>query len=186
MIIFTSDHGENLGDHGMYLKGPYFYENNVNIALIVSCPSSVEGGRVSNALVELVDLAPTICDAAGIPIYEGMQGKSLWGLLTGNTQLDEHRESVYSEYYNSNINHRDPLTFSTMICNGRYKLVKVYDRTNKIECRGELYDLNDDPTETINRYYEDEYKDIRIRMLELMCDRMVETCDPLPIRRACW
>ena len=186
MIIFTSDHGENLGDHGMYLKGPYFYENNVKVPLIIAYPSVIQGGRTSNALVELVDLAPTICNASGIPVYEGMQGKSLWELLTGKKPLDEHRASVYCEYYNSNINHRNPLAFSTMVSDGRYKLVKVHDRNNEIECRGELYDLEEDPTETINRFYDNEYKDVKIKMLELMCDRMAETCDPLPLRRAFW
>lgn len=186
MIIFTSDHGENLGDHGMYLKGPYFYENNVHVPLIITYPSVIEGGRTSNALVELVDLAPTICNATGIPVYEGMQGKSLWKLLSEEASADKHRDSIYCEYYNSNINHRNPLAFGTMVYDGKYKLVKIHDKNNEIKCKGELYDLEKDPAETTNRFYDAEYKDIKIRMLELMCDRMVETVDPLPLRRAYW
>lgn len=186
MIIFTSDHGENLGDHGMYLKGPYFYENNVHIPLIISYPKKIKGGRESDALVELVDIAPTICDAAGIAPEPGMQGRSLWQMLCGEKPLDEHRSSVYSEYYNSNIKHRDPLAFDTMVFDGRYKLVKVHDRDGEQKIIGELYDLQTDPNETVNLYEDPDYIEIKAKMLALMCDRMAETCDPLPERLAEW
>ncbi|MEG0942568.1 MAG: sulfatase-like hydrolase/transferase [Angelakisella sp.] len=186
LIIFTSDHGENLGDHGMYLKGPYFYENNVHVPLIMACPSQIPSGRVSDALVELVDLAPTICDAANIPCEPGMQGRSLWPLLTGSAELNHHRDSVYCEYYNANIKHRNPLAFTTMVFDGRYKLVRVHDRSKTVDCLGELYDLAVDPTETINCFQSPDYQNVKIQMLELMCDRMAETCDPLPVRKACW
>lgn len=186
LIIFMSDHGENLGDHGMYLKGPYFYDNNVRVPLIIAWPSVIEGGRETDALVELVDIAPTLCEALGIQPYEGMQGKSLWSLLKGQSPLDSHRESVYCEYYNANIKHRNPLAFDTMVCDGRYKLVKVHDRNHEMTCKGELYDLALDPGETVNRYDDPAYADIKTRMLEIMCDRMAETCDPLPTRKAFW
>jgi len=133
-----------------------------------------------------VDLAPTLCDALGIETYEGMQGKSLWSLLKGQTPVDSHRDSVYCEYYNSNINHRNPLAFDTMVCDGRYKLVKVHGCEDEIKCKGELYDLEADPSETVNRYDDPAYSSVKIRMLEIMCDRMAETCDPLPVRKAFW
>ncbi len=186
LILFHSDHGENLGDHGMYLKGPYFYENNIHVPLIIAYPSKIKGGRTSDALVELVDLAPTICDAAGIPREPGMQGASLWPMLIGQAPLDHHRSSVYCEFYNSNINHRNPLAFDTMVFDGRYKLVRVHDKRDEIQCEGELYDLLLDPSETVNRYDDPEYLAIKARMLGMLCDRMAETCDPLPVRKACW
>ncbi|HOP10909.1 MAG TPA: sulfatase-like hydrolase/transferase [Oscillospiraceae bacterium] len=186
MIIFMSDHGENLGDHGMYLKGPYFYENNIRVPLIIAYPSVIPAGRVSDALVELIDLAPTLCDAAGVDIEPGMQGKSLWPLLTGNAPLDVHRESVYCEYYNANVNHCNPQAFDTMVCNGNYKLVRVHDETGVVKNLGELYDLQNDPNETVNLYHQPEYAQVKSEMLELMCDRMAQTCDPLPVRKAFW
>ena len=94
------------------LKGPYFYENNVHVPLIISWPGKIPEGRRSRALVELTDLAPTLCEAAGIAPYEGFQGKSFWKLLTGEAELHLHRSSVYSEYYNSNINHRNPVSYT--------------------------------------------------------------------------
>lgn len=185
LIIFTSDHGESLGDHGLYLKGPYFYESAVHVPLIVACPGKIPAGGVNQALVELVDLPETICDAVKIPVYEGMQGRNLWNLLCSDGQ-QEHRRSVYSEYYNCNINHRNPLAFATMVYDGRYKLVKVHDRDDAQKCKGELYDLKMDPGEHNNLYYQEAASKEKIRMLELLADRMAETCDPLPIRRAYW
>ena len=197
LIIFTSDHGESLGDHGMYLKGPYFYDCNVRVPLIISCPSLIKPGMVSPALVELVDLAPTLCEAAGITADTGMQGRSLWPMLTGNAPADSHRGSVYCEYYNANINHRDPLAFTTMVRDDRYKLVRVHDRDKhdrdkkdkkdkKQSAVCELYDLESDPSETFNQADNPEYAAVKMRMLELMCDRMAETCDPLPFRKSFW
>ena len=186
LILFHSDHGENLGDHGMYLKGPYFYENNIHVPLIVSMPGTVLQGKRSAALVELADLAPTLCEAAGLPSYEGFQGKSFWKLLTGEKQEDFHRDSIYCEYYNSNINHRHPLAFATCVCDGRYKLVKVHQRRGEEGCKGELYDLSEAPLERNNHYEDAAFSEVKTRLLELMCDRMAQTCDPLPARKASW
>ena len=74
IVIFTSDHGEMLGDHGIYLKGPYFYEPAIRVPLIISGPGMLNNGEISNALVELVDLAPTLLEASGLERYTGMQG----------------------------------------------------------------------------------------------------------------
>src|SRR5699024_10088251 len=90
IVIFMSDHGEMLGDHGIYLKGPYFYEQAVNVPLIISLPGTVQENKRSKALVELVDLAPTLLEACGIDKYEAMQGKSLWSLVVGSSDLDFH------------------------------------------------------------------------------------------------
>ncbi len=66
LILFHSDHGENLGLRHVP-EGAYFYENNVHVPLIISWPARIPGGRRSRALVELTDLAPTLCEAAGLP-----------------------------------------------------------------------------------------------------------------------
>ncbi len=129
LVIFTSDHGEMLGDHGIYLKGPFFYEPAVHVPLIISWPGVVESGRCSG-LVELVDLAQTLLDAAGVPHHPGMQGRSLWPVLrgTGPGRVDDalrttrHRDSVYCEYYNALGSHRNPTAQMTMVRTRRYKI----------------------------------------------------------------
>lgn len=184
LIIFGSDHGEHLGDHGMYLKGPCFYESDVHVPLIMSHPTKLPKGVELNQLVELVDIAPTLCQMTGIDIPESMQGKSLCALL--NQETTEHRKTVYSEYYNSGFNIDGKGAFVTMLYDGRYKLIKIHDKEDDYEIVGELYDLQEDPDETYNQYYNPEYVDIKIRLFEKMTDRMAETCDPMPTKKCPW
>ncbi len=181
LVIFTSDHGEMLGDHGIYMKGPHFYEPAVHVPLVVSFPASVRGGRRSPALVELVDLAQTLCDAGRIDHHPGMQGKSLWPMLAGDVPLDRHRDDVYCEYYNALTSHTDPKAFATMVRTARHKLVAYHG----IE-PGELYDLEADPNETRNLWDDREHVSLKVEMLKRLCDRMAETVDPLPRREGLW
>ncbi|WP_222429919.1 sulfatase family protein [Paenibacillus cremeus] len=181
IIIFMSDHGEMLGDHGIYWKGPYFYEELVRVPLMIAWPGKVAGGRRSKALVELVDLAPTLLEASSLPLYPGIQGRSLWSLLTGETELNKHRDSVYCEYYNAQPWHPELPPQCTMVFDGRYKLVRVHSAGE-----GELYDLLLDPKEHRNLYHYPYYGKEKLRLLELLTDRMAWTVDPLPERLAEW
>lgn len=178
IVVFQTDHGEMLGDHGIYLKGPYFYEPAVRVPLIVSWPGTLEPGRRSRALVEYADLAPTLLDAAGLPRQPGMQGRSLWPLLTGAADLHRHRDDVYCEYYNAMPWH-GPAAQATMVRTGSHKLVAVHGQDT-----GELYDLRDDPPERHNRWYDPELAEVKTDLLRRLCDRMAWTVDPLPAREA--
>jgi len=181
LVIFTSDHGEMLGDHGIYLKGPFFYEPAIHVPLIVSMPGIVQPGRKSPALVELGDLAATVLDAAGLPHHPGMQCKSLWPMLAGESETDHFRDDVYCEYYNAMPWHEVPPAHLTMARSDRYKLVVAHGLGS-----GELYDLQEDPRETRNRWNDEEFAGIKTDMLIRMCDRMAWTVDPLPLRRGAW
>jgi arylsulfatase len=181
MVIFTSDHGEMLGDHGIYWKGPYFYEPAVRVPLIVRWPGVIPAGRRSGALIELSDLAPTILEAAGAERPVGMQAQPFWRLLTGESELHEHREDLYSEYYNAMPWHREPTAQVTMVRTRRHKLVAAHGTGT-----GELYDLEDDPNETRNLWNDPESVDLKLAMYERLADRMAFTVDPLPVRQADW
>jgi len=76
------------------------------------------------------------------------------------------------------------MVFDTMVFNGRYKPVKVHKTEQDQTCGGELYDLQADPLETVNRHNDAEYRDIKIKLLKLVCDRKAQTCGPLPLRKA--
>ena len=91
IVIFMSDHGEMLGDHGQYWKGPYFYEQLIHVPLIISCPGVIKCGLRSSALVELVDISATLLDLCGKPVPGYMQGKSLAGILTGEKDKSYHK-----------------------------------------------------------------------------------------------
>lgn len=175
IVIFCSDHGEMLGDHGMYLKGPHFYEPAIRVPLIMSCPGLIRRGRFTG-LVELVDLAPTLLAAAGLDPWPGMQGHSLWPLLTAGREGEGGRADVYCEHYNASDH---PRVYATMVRTKRYKAVRYHGMP-----MGELYDLHTDPTETVNLWDDHGSREIRATMLERLCDRMAWTVDPLPIRQA--
>lgn len=181
IVIFMSDHGEMLGDHGLYLKGPYFYEPAIHVPLIISYPGTIAADIRSTALVELVDLAPMLLEAANLESYAGMQGQSIWNLLTGQADAHHHREDVYCEYYNAMPWHRDPLPQFTMIRTHQHKLVVAHGLES-----GELYDLGNDPAETQNQWANPEFMPVKMTLYQRLCDRMAWTVDPLPAREADW
>jgi arylsulfatase len=181
LVIFMSDHGEMLGDHGLYLKGPYFYEPLIRVPLILSWPGKIAPGQTSDALVELMDLAPTFLDAAGLDRSSGMQGRSLWPLLTGQTSPDHHHDDIYCEYYNAMPWHREPTAQATMIRTADHKLVVMHSLDT-----GELYDLQRDSGETVNRWDDPAYQTLKGELLLRLCNRMAWTVDPLPARVAAW
>lgn len=159
LIIFMSDHGEMNGDHGLYWKGAYFYEALVHVPLIMSCPSLIKQGLRSNALVELVDIAPTILELAGYEVPFFMQGKSLAGILTGKADPDYHKDSVYCEYYHCMKGCHDDI-FATMYYDGRYKIVNYHGKDF-----GELYDHQNDPNEFENLWDNPDYAQLKAELI---------------------
>lgn len=178
IVIYMSDHGEMLGDHGIYLKGPYFYDCMMRVPLIIRWPGKYKAGLRSDALVEMVDLAPTLLDAAGVPIQSGVQGRSLTPVLTG--QAPSHRDSVYSEHFDSSFLY-DPPPMAACVRTDRHKL-SYYHNLGV----GELYDLQKDPGEVHNLWTSTTTRDVRQEMMEKLTGRMIETVDPLPERKTLW
>jgi len=181
IVIFMSDHGEMLGDHGIYLKGPHFYDPAVHVPLIMSYPGKMPENRRIHDMVELVDLAPTLLEAVGLPIYKGMQGKSLWPLINGSAEKTPHRTDVYSEFYDAAWPHDGEGARATMLRTENHKMVVYHGKD-----LGELYDLEKDPNETTNLWNDSNYESIKLDLFKRLCDRMVETIDPLPVREAIW
>jgi arylsulfatase len=176
LVIYTSDHGEMLGDHGIYLKGPHFFDPVVRVPLIISGPGVMP--RASGAFVELVDVAPTICDLAGVAQHPGMQGRSLAPLLHGHT--NEHRDDAFCEFMHSNFTY-DPPAHASMVRTRTHKLVRYHGSDE-----GELYDLQRDPEERRNLWQDSEATVIRQDLLLRLMERMAQTLDPLPVQEAAW
>lgn len=179
LVIFMSDHGEMLGDHGIYLKGPYFYEELIRVPLIMRWTGKIPAGQRVSSLIELVDLAPTLLDAAGVAPYKGMQGKSLLPLLRGDSAAVE-RDDVYCEFCNANFSYT-PLAHTTMVRTRRYKLTAAHAQDT-----GELYDLQADPGEHRNLWSDPAMLPVRAQLLQKLCDRLAFAADPLPERTAPW
>jgi arylsulfatase len=177
LIVFTSDHGEALGDHGLTQKGCRFYDGLVRVPLLFSWPGTVKEGLVSDALVELTDVMPTLMEAVGLPIPEGTQGRSLLPLLTGAAPPGQHRDFVRSEYYDAvALPHH---TYGTMYRDRRWKLV-VYHGIDA----GELYDLQDDPHEHANLWDspEPEHQARKLELMKRSFDASVQAMDYGPRR----
>ena len=175
IVIFMSDHGEMLGDHGLVLKGCRFYEGAVRVPLAISWPGHFEEGLVSDALVELTDIYPTLMEAAGQPIPTGTQGKSLTPILTGAPPPDDHRDFVWSEFIDA-INQPDG-TRAFMYRDRRWKLVTYHG--NGI---GELYDLKADPDEFEDLWDDPQYAAIKADLLTRSFDALVTRMDTGPER----
>jgi arylsulfatase A-like enzyme len=183
IVIFMSDHGEMLGDHGIYLKGPYLYDCAIRVPLIVSWPGHFKAGLRSDALVELVDLVPTLLDSIGMPIPRRVQGRSFFNLCTGKAAPHEHRDFVYAEDYNSLIGHRSckPRPYVTMIRTRTHKISVVHGME-----LGELYDLEKDRDEVENLWDNPSHQDVKYQLMKRCFDASVFTMEPMPERVAGW
>src|SRR5699024_7177490 len=120
IVVFTSDHGEMLGDHQLMLKGPFMYDCAVKVPLIVRWPGVSQPASRRPELVQWVDLAPTFLEAAGLPIPDPIQGTSLVPLISGTDV--SWRDWALCQYRNSGNPYSEPVHV-TMLRHGRYKLV---------------------------------------------------------------
>jgi arylsulfatase len=175
VVIFTSDHGEALGDHGLTQKGCRFYEGLVRVPLIWSMPGTVQQGLVSEALVELTDIMPTLMELAGLPVPAETQGRSLLPILTGQQDPAHHRDFVRSEYYDA-VQLPDH-TFATMYRDRRWKLVVYHGHEI-----GELYDLQADPHEHDNLWHDPTRQAVKLELLKRSFDATVRAMDYGPRR----
>ncbi len=174
LVIFMSDHGEMLGDHGLLLKGPHFYEEAVRVPLVLRWPNHFREGLKAEGLVELIDLAPTLLECAELPEEPRMQGRSLKKVLTGDADPANFREYVYSEYLNAWTH---PDAYATMVRTRDEKIV-VYHGSEP----GELYDLSADPDEFKNLWDDKSQIERKARLLKTACDAIAFTADPHPPR----
>lgn len=175
IIIFMSDHGETLGDHGLLLKGCRFYEGLVRVPLIVSWPGHFLEGRRRQAMVELLDIAPTLLEAAGVTIPARMQGRSLMQLLKDPGADDHHRDFVRCIYFQALSPFWDRQfngTYASMFRDDRYKLVVFHGHEI-----GELYDLEVDPDEFVNLWDEPNQVGTKMRLLQKSFDAMALATD---------
>jgi len=145
IVIYTSDQGFFLGDHGLFDKR-FMYEESIRMPFLVRWPAEIKPGTVSNAMGLNVDFAPTFLDVAGLPASPEMQGKSLRAVLRGRTPPD-WRTSMYYRYYHDPGDHntRAHLGVRTQ----RYKLIYFWKKD-----QWELFDLANDPQEMHNLYGE--------------------------------
>ncbi len=143
IVIYTSDNGFFLGDHGWFDKR-FMYEESLRVPLLVRYPGHVRPGSVSKSLVINADFAPTFLDYAGVTVPEDMQGRSVRPILAGSEPAD-WRKSIYYHYYEFPQPHH--VYPHIGVRTQQYKLVYYYTLKE-----WELFDLRKDPRELKNLY----------------------------------
>ena len=157
VVVYSSDQGFYLGDHGWYDKR-WMYEPSLRMPLIVRWPGVTAPGTESEAMVQNLDYAETFLDMAGAPIPGDMQGRSLVPLLRGE-EPEDWRNEIYYHYYEFPSIHRVARHYG--IRGERYKLIRYYQFDE-----WELFDLLEDPDERVNVYDDPAYARVRARMEE--------------------
>jgi arylsulfatase A-like enzyme len=152
LVVYTSDQGFYLGEHGWFDKR-FIYEESFKTPLLARWPGVIEPGSASDQMVQNLDFAQTILDAAGIAAPSEMQGESLVPLLRGEEQ-EWDREAVYYHYYEYPAVHMVKRHYG--IVTREYKLAHFYYDVDEWE----LYDRMKDPLEMLNVYDDPEYADI--------------------------
>ena len=152
IVIYTSDQGFYLGEHGWFDKR-FMYNESFKTPLMVRWPNEINAGTTSDELVQNLDFAQTFLEAAGINIPNDMQGESLMPLLTNNGEK-WNRKSVYYHYYEYPAEHAVKRHYG--ISTKKYKLIHFYHDIDEWE----LYDILKDPKEMNNIYDESKYAKI--------------------------
>ncbi len=166
LIIFMSDNGFLHGEHGLIDKR-CMYEESITVPMIVHCPEIVPAGRRSQRLVLNIDIAPTILDAAGLPVLEAVQGASFLPLARGeNTPW---RDAIFYEYFWERPFVQTPTVLG--VRTERYK----YCWYHGVFDLDELYDLKEDPHEMRNLIDDPDHFEVRLEM-ERRLRELVKKC----------
>jgi arylsulfatase A-like enzyme len=168
IVVFTTDHGHFLGQHGLRLKAIHHYEDLLRLPFIVRCPGRVPAGVVSNDLQNLVDLPRTFLHGAGVPVPCHLQGVNEWPSWEGRGPV--RTVSITENHHGNRQFH-----MHTMVTD-RYKITLHRDSEE-----GELFDLQEDPGEIRNLWKEASARDLRARLVEqFFRERMAEEPMQMP------
>lgn len=152
IVVYTSDQGFYLGEHGWFDKR-FMYEESLRTPLLMRYPKEIKAGVKINQMVQNLDFAPTFLDYAGITPPEEMQGMSFRNIV--NQKTTRWRDAIYYTYYEYPSVHMVKRHYG--IRTKRYKLIHFYYDIDEWE----LYDLEKDPDEMMNLYNHSDYKEIQ-------------------------
>ena len=170
VVIFTTDHGDYLGDHQLMLKGPIHYDSLIRVPLIWADPQMREGARRSAALCSTVDIAASILDRAKVAPSNGMQGHSLLPLLRDEAAA-QSSVLIEDEVQRTFLGFTRPVRMRTLVTD-QYRLSLYLDSE-----WGELYDLAHDPHEMRNLWSEPGHRHVRGELVEALAKKMIEAAD---------
>ena len=172
LVIFTSDHGYLLGEHGRFEKH-CCYEEAIRVALFMRAPGLVPAGRRAGAMVQLIDVAPTVYEALGLAVPSAVQGRSLMPVLRGET--DEHRDRIFVEYADNAEAAVRTSRFKLIYSSGGRQRRDGYATLGPPQRRLQLFDLRADPTESTNIADAPKHRNLVDKLLGALVDHLEAT-----------
>ena len=164
--IFTSDHGDLLGDHGLMFKGPLHYQSLIRVPFVMTDPHNSNGGGRDNRLFSGVDLAASLCDRAGIPDPGFTHGLSVFDGKSDRTSL-----LIEDEYQTPTLCFDTAPSLRTLVTDC-YRMTVFHGQD-----WGEIYDLYEDPHEIRNLWSSDQHRAVQEDLLRRLADKMMEATD---------
>ena len=180
ILMFTSDHADLLGDHGMVLKGPFHYQGLIRVPFLWSDPHARPTSATCDRVGGTVDMGPTILDRAGIEPFNGIQGRSMLPLMS-HTEVDWRRGIIVEEeQHHGVLGFNEPMRLNSLITD-RHRMTLYHG----LEW-GELYDLEEDPYECTNLWDSHNARELRRELMEIMAYERMALVDrsPFPTRLA--
>lgn len=183
IVIYTSDQGFFLGEHGWFDKR-FMYEESFQMPFLIRWPREIKAGTVCNNIISNVDFAPLFLDCAGMKIPSYMQGVSFRELLHGNTPKDWQQVAYHRYWMHNDVIHEAYAHYG--VRDQRYKLIYWYNEDFGLEGarpadaehkEWELFDCQEDPLELFNVYGQPEYSEVMARMTTLLEEKMAEIGD---------
>jgi arylsulfatase A-like enzyme len=167
IVAINSDQGWQLGEHGLWKKR-VLYDDNVKAPLVLSCPSLLPSGKVIGEPVEMIDFVPTLLDLSGLDVLGSIRGRSLMPLIRGH--VTRWREACFCEIDHSMSMYDELREHSgrrVMVRTKEWKLIWFMDE-RVADKDGALYNLREDPGETVNLYGRPDHADV-VEHLERLC-----------------
>jgi len=197
IIVFLSDHGDFVGEYGMMRKGPELPDILTRIPMLVTGPGVAPHDGPHPAHVSIVDLMPTLCEAVGCDRPDGVQGRSLWPMLTGADYPPEEFQSVYAEQGYGGLHctkaplppHPAEGEWSNFDClnsvtqSGSMRMLRKerWKVTMDMHGHGQLYDLDADPSELVNLFGTPDVSDVQHELVAELLAWTLRASDPLPL-----
>ncbi|MCH5234539.1 MAG: sulfatase [Muribaculaceae bacterium] len=171
LVVYTSDQGFYMGEHGWFDKR-FMYEESLNTPLIMRLPDGFERRGEITEMVQNIDYAPTFLELAGVEVPEDIQGESFLPILKGE-KPENWRDAIYYHFYEYPAEHAVKRHYG--VRDERYKLMHFY---NDIDA-WELYDLQEDPHEMNNIYGKPGTEEITARMMKKLKEQQEKYDDPI-------
>ena len=175
VVIFLSDHGDFMGDHGLIFKGPLHYQSLIRMPFIWRETDGTARTARCGGLASAMDLAPTILERAGVMPYHGMQGRSLLPAIQGRSDSPQRSVLIEEESHRSLPGLPTPPRVRTLVTD-RWR-ISIFAGADW----GELYDLSGDPHEIHNRFADPDYAAIRAELLWQLSTEMTRLSSNLPL-----